>query len=136
MSSIFTFQLGVVCFNQRPAVTPGSNAMLATPDICYSGMSMTPVIFQNFAFASDAANTASSVFISGSPVCHLQSYFCKSCGDEAGTGGGVVSHTILGKAEFVTASSNVFIEGIPAVRIGDLMQSNNRNTVPSHLVGV
>ncbi len=41
--------------------------------------------------------------------------------------------TITEKAEFITGSPNVFIEGIRAVRQGDMMVSNNCNTAPMPL---
>lgn len=40
----------------------------------------------------------------------------------------------MGMAEFISSSTNVFIEGMPAVRQGDLMVSNNKNTPPMPLV--
>ncbi len=46
---------------------------------------------------------------------------------------GIRGGTIAGKAEFITGSPNVFIEGIPAVRQGDMMVSNNCNTAPMPL---
>lgn len=122
-----------VLFNGRTAVHVGSDGTLTTQDDCYTGPERQVVTYQNIAKSKDAANTAKTVFINGHPVCHKESYFSKSYGSEAGDGGGVKSGTICGKAEFVTSSSNVFIEGIPAVRQGDLMVSNNRNTPPAPL---
>ena len=62
-----------------------------------------------------------------STACHKDSIFTTSSG-------GVRTGTIKGKAEFITASPNVMIEGVPAVRQGDLMTSNNRNTPPMPLM--
>ncbi|MCK4608600.1 MAG: DUF4150 domain-containing protein, partial [Gammaproteobacteria bacterium] len=59
--------------------------------------------------------------------------FSKSIGDEAGDHKGIHSGTIQGKAEFITASPDVLVNGIPVVRQGDLMISNNRNTSPEQL---
>jgi hypothetical protein len=47
--------------------------------------------------------------------------------------GGVISGTVKGMAEFITASPNIFIEGIPVVRQNDMMISNNKNTPPMPL---
>ena len=89
--------------------------------------------YNNVAKSEDAAQTAHSVFVNGQPICHKKSIFSKSTGDEAGDQKGQKSGTIQGKAEFITASSNILIEGIPAVRDKDLMVSNNRNTPPAPL---
>lgn len=123
-----------VLINGRSAVHAGSQGILKTEDICYTGEAKIPVLYCNIAKSADAAHTANSVFVNNNPVCHQQSIFTKSSGDEPGIYGGIRSGTIQGKAEFITASSNVFIEGVAAVRAGDLMVSNNRNTFPAPLV--
>jgi hypothetical protein len=122
-----------VLINGRTAVHKDSNGTLTTIDPCYTGPQQQIVNYQNVAKSRDATNTAKTVFINGNPVCHKESYFARSYGSEAGDGGGVISKSRCGKAEFVTASENVFIEGIAAVRQGDLMVSNNRNTQPAPL---
>jgi uncharacterized Zn-binding protein involved in type VI secretion len=124
-----------VLINGRTAVHTGSEGTLVTVDVCWTkiGKHTVPIPYTNIARSADAANTSSTVFINGHPVCHKNSIFSTSTGDEPGNRKGVRSGTICGKAEFVTASSNVFIEGIPAVRQGDLMVSNNCNTAPMPL---
>jgi hypothetical protein len=119
-----------VLINGRSAVHRGSGGQVCTIDICEtpSGKGCKPRTYGNVAKSSDAAKTASSVFVNGHPVCHKDSIFSRSSGDEAGRCGGVQSGTIKGKAEFLTGSPNVFIEGVPAARQFDLMVSNNRNT--------
>jgi hypothetical protein len=126
---------GNVLINGRTAVHAGSEGILVTVDVCLTkvGKPIVPIPYTNVARSADAAKTASTVFINGHPVCHKKSIFSKSTGDEPGTHGGIRSGTIKGKAEFVTTSPNVFIEGIPAVRQGDMMVSNNRNTAPMPL---
>lgn len=127
---------GNVLINGRTAVHAGSGGTLTTVDVCRTkvGKSIVNIPYTNVARSSDAAQTAATVFINGHPVCHQKSIFALSCGDEPGDRLGVVSNTIKGKAEFITASPNVFIEGVPAVRQGDLMVSNNRNTAPMPLM--
>lgn len=126
---------GNVLINGRTAVHAGSDGTLATVDVCWTrvGKNTVPIPYTNIARSADAAKTAATVFINGHPVCHKNSIFAKSTGDEPGTGGGLRSGTTRGKAEFVTASPNVFIEGIPAVRQGDWMVGNNTNTAPMPL---
>ena len=125
---------GNVVINGRTAVHAGSGGVLTTSDVCKTPSKCRPRNYTNVAVSEDAAKTASSVFINGNPACHSQSIFSKSTGDEPGTCGGVKSGTIKQKAEFVTYSNNVFIEGFPAVRQFDLMVSNNRNTPPAPLM--
>lgn len=125
-----------VLINGRTAVHAGSGGVLTTIDVCWTkiGKPVVRIPYVNIARSSDAAGTAASVLVNGHPVCHLESNFSKSTGDEPGDHLGVVSGTIQGKATFISASSNVFIEGVPAVRQGDLMVSNNMNTPPAPLV--
>ncbi len=125
-----------VLINGRTAVHARSGGVLTTIDICWTkiGKTVRQIPYTNIATSSDAAGTASSVLVGGNPLCHLASNFAKSTGDEPGNRLGVVSGTIQGQATFISASSNVFIEGVAAVRQGDLMVSNNRNTSPMPLV--
>ena len=126
--------MGNVVINGRTAVHAKSGGTLTTPDVCKTPRKCRPQTYNNVAKSSDAAQTASTVFINGQPACHKDSIFSQSTGDEPGTCGGVKSGTIKGAAHFVTYSNNVFIEGKPAVRQFDLMTSNNRNTPPMPLM--
>lgn len=119
--------------NNRSAVHKDSKGTVVTKDICLTGPNQVPISYLNVAKSADAANTACSVFANGNPLCHKNSIFSSSSGDEAGDHKGVISGTIKGQAEFLTASLNVYIENIPAVRQGELMVSNNRNTTPAQL---
>jgi uncharacterized Zn-binding protein involved in type VI secretion len=123
--------MGNVVINGRTAVHAGSGGIVITSDVCKVPNKCRANTFTNVAKSSDAAQTAGSVIINGNPACHKDSIFAISSGDEPGSCGGVSSGTIKQKAEFVTFSNNVFIEGIPAVRQNDLMVSNNRNTPPA-----
>ena len=124
-----------VLINGRTAVHAGSGGVLSTVDVCLTpvGKKSVPIAYANSALSEDAAATADSIQINNHPACHLGSVFSKSCGDEAGTDKGIKSGSIQGKAEFLQGSHNVYFEGQPAVREGDLMVSNNRNTPPAPL---
>jgi uncharacterized Zn-binding protein involved in type VI secretion len=76
---------------------------------------------------------ASSVKIQGSPACNSKSNFKISKGDSPGCCGGTGSGTVGQMAEFLTFSNDVMIEGKPAVRNGDKMVSNLKNTPPQPL---
>lgn len=125
--------MGNVVINGRTAVHAGSGGVLNTVDVCKVPNKCRAQTFNNVAVSSDSAKTAGSVIVNGNPACHKDSIFALSSGDEPGSCGGVSSGTIKQKAEFITFSNNVFIEGIPAVRQNDLMVSNNRNTPPAPL---
>ena len=126
--------MGNVVINGLTAVHAGSGGTVTSPDVCKTPGKCRSATYTNVARSSDAAQTAGSVLVNGHPACHKDSIFATSSGDEAGRCGGINSGTIKGKAEFVTFSSNVMIEGIPAVRQTDLMTSNNKNTPPMPLM--
>ncbi len=126
--------MGNVLINSRTAVHADSGGTVSSPDVCKVPDKCRPRAFRNVAKSANAGQTAATVFINGQPACHKDSIFTTSSGDEGGACGGVRSGTIKGKAEFITASPNVMIEGVPAVRQGDLMTSNNRNTPPMPLM--
>ncbi|MEQ3528390.1 DUF4150 domain-containing protein (plasmid) [Pseudoalteromonas piscicida] len=124
-----------VLINGRTAVHKDSGGMLNTIDVCWTkiGKVVVPIPYSNLAKSGDAASTASSVKINGNPAANIKSNFSKSTGDQPGKKKGIASGTIKGKAEFITSSFDVYIEGKPAVRQGDLMISNSKNTPPSPL---
>ncbi|MEJ2043358.1 MAG: DUF4150 domain-containing protein [Reinekea sp.] len=125
-----------VLINGRTAVHKDSGGVLSTVDVCLTriGNSVVPIPYPNVAKSTDADKTAGSVFINGNPACTKDSIFAKSKGDEPGNKKGVKSGTKGAEASFVTASSNVFIEGVAAVRAMDMMVSNKQNTPPMPLM--
>jgi len=133
--SVNTVSGNNVVINGKTAVHKDSGGVLQTVDVCLTtvGTSVVPIAYPNVAKSSDAASTASSVKINGNPACNLKSNFSKSTGDQPGDKKGVASGTTEGKAEFILGSFDVLIEGKPAVRQGDLMISNNKNTPPAPL---
>ncbi len=126
--------MGNVVINGRTSVHAGSGGTVQTKDVCKTPRKCKPRTYTNIAVSADSAKTASTVIVNGNPACHIQSIFSKSTGDEAGSCGGVASGTIKQKAQFVSASSNVYLEGKPATRQNDKMISNNANTPPSSLM--
>jgi hypothetical protein len=88
--------------------------------------------------AKDLDGGAFTVTIEGNPLCHRDSFVALSTGNEIArsTGGGIVSHTVQGKAYFQSASGDVLVEGKYAVRHGDMLTQNHMmpspgNTPPS-----
>lgn len=123
--------MGNVVINGRTSVHAGSGGVLQTVDVCKTPRRCRPQTYTNVAVSSNSAKTAGSVIVNGNPACNKDSIFAVSTGDEPGSCGGTSSGTIKQKAEFITFSNNVYIEGKPAVRQNDLMVSNNRNTPPA-----
>ncbi|MDX1475352.1 MAG: DUF4150 domain-containing protein [Reinekea sp.] len=125
-----------VLINGRTAVHADSGGVLNTIDVCLTqvGNSVVPIPYPNVAQSKDADKTANSVFINGQPACTKDSVFAKSKGDEPGNKKGVKSGTKGDEASFIMGSSNVFIEGVAAVRAMDMMVSNKQNTPPMPLM--
>ena len=132
-------KMGKVYINGREAVFKGCDGRaIAFPDVCLcppgppSGP--VPVPLTNTIQGKDLENGAVTVTIEGNRMGHRDSYFATSAGNEIArsTGGGVVSHTVQGKAYFQTGSMNVFIEGKPAVRHGDLLTQNHLSKIPGN----
>jgi hypothetical protein len=126
------------------AVTVGANKLsvvhadsggitTAFPDVCKTPTpgGPIPIPYPNIAKSSDTAKGSKKVKCDGNPICHKDSNFSMSTGDEAGSaGGGVVSNKIKGKAEFVNFSFDVKVEGKNVARAFDLMLHNDKNTPP------
>jgi Domain of unknown function (DUF4150) len=128
-------QVGV---NQRTVVHKDSNGVtIAAPDVCLTPAPPAPPVpipYPNIAQSSDADKGAKSVTVDGNPMCHAESNFSTSTGDEAGTNKGVASGKTKGKAEFVSYSFDVKVEGKGAARALDLMLHNDKNTPPAPLI--
>ncbi len=122
--------MGNVIINGRSVVHVGSDGTLQTIDICKTPPTCSAIVYNNIAKTADLVKTCPSIKINGFEVANIGSIISVSSGDEAGSCGGVISGTIKGPAEFLTGSPNVFFEGLPALRQGDLGVSNNKNTAP------
>ncbi|GLR06667.1 hypothetical protein GCM10007906_42550 [Vibrio hyugaensis] len=107
-------------------------ANASVPDVCLTkvGKPVVPIPYGNNAKSSDLANGSTTVTADGGNSIALQgSTFSTSTGDASGDKKGVSSGTIEGEAKFVTASSNVIIEGRGVARQTDQMTMNNANTM-------
>ena len=125
-----------VLINGRTAVHQDSGGKLMTVDVCLTtiGTSVVPIPYANKAQSSDVTDVASSVKINGNGAANVKSTFSQSSGDSPGDKKGVASKKNDGEAEFIMGSFNVLIEGKPAVRQGDPMISNSKNTPPTPLM--
>lgn len=126
-----------VAANKRTVVHKDSGGTsVAFPDICLTqcGPPVVPIPYPNIGKSSDLDNGASSVKADGQPMGHEKSFFSKTTGDEPGDKKGIASGTTTGKAEFVSFSFDVTVEGKGVARAMDLMIHNNKNTPPTPLM--
>jgi hypothetical protein len=128
-----------VFINGKAAVHKGSaGKAMFFPDVCLSPpgppSGPVPIPYVNNVVAADLDGGATTVFIEGNPMGHLESFIAKSTGDEVArsTGGGVISHTVQGKAYFLTGSPDVLVEGKPAVFHSSMMTGNHLARFPAN----
>ena len=121
--------------NNRTVIHKDSGGVTpAFPDVCKTPTpgGPVPIPYPNVAKSSDTAKGAKTVKVDGNPVCVKDSNFATSTGDEAGNaGGGVASIKFKGKAEFISWSMDVTIEGKQVPRAFDMMLHNDKNTPPA-----
>ena len=118
--------------NFRTVVHESSGGIvMAFPDVCKtpSPAGPIPIPYPNIAKSGDTAQGSKKVKVDGNPIMLDGSNFSTSMGDEAGSaGGGVVSNTTKGKAEFVNYSFDVKVEGKGVPRLGDMMLQNKMSS--------
>ena len=110
----------------------GGKANATLPDVCLTvvGPSVVPIPYTNSAKSSDLADGSKTVTADGGNSIAIKGCnFSKSSGDAAGTNKGIVSGTTESKAEFITSSPTVKIEGKGVCRLSDQMTMNNMNTM-------
>ncbi|MCC6522671.1 MAG: DUF4150 domain-containing protein [Polyangiaceae bacterium] len=115
-----------VAVNGRTVVHQQSGGVsVAFPDVCLTPPANLPIPYVNVGLSKYAGATAASVFCDHQPVMKASSYFSETLGDEPGTGGGVISGRVKGKASFSNFSFDVLIEGEPTPRALDPMVHNH-----------
>ena len=99
-------------------------------DVCKtpSPTGTVPMPYPNMAKMTAAASgkLSKKVSFAGSKAAMLKTETDSSNGDEAGTGGGVISSKNRGPAGFVAGSTKVMIEGSPSVRQNDPTKHNGK----------
>lgn len=131
-----------VSVNMRTVVHASSNGVcMGFPDVCKTPAPPAPFVpipYPNIAMSKDTAQGSTTVKCDGNPIMLEGSNFSTSTGDEAGTaGGGMVSNTTKGKAEFQMFSFDVKIDGKKVPRLLDIMLLNklsSPNTPPFPLL--
>jgi hypothetical protein len=97
------------------------------PDVCLTPAPPgppVPIPYPNIAKSSNASKTSSTVKVDGNAIMLKDSEFSSSSGDEAGSTGGVMSGCNRGKAQFITYSFDIKIEGQNVPRNLDMMKQN------------
>lgn len=108
-----------------------SGVVTGFPDVCKTPTpgGPVPIPYPNVAKSSDTSEGSQTVTMDGNPIMLKGSVFSTSTGDEAGTaGGGVVSNTTKGKAEFTLYSFDVKVEGKNVPRLSDVMVLNKMSS--------
>ena len=117
------------------AATIQTGQVMSMPDVCKTSTPAgpVPIPYPNTAMNLMAAPPVVQVLISNSPAINKGSKIALSNGDQAGSAGGVVSGSMMGKCEFTSCSFKVKIKGKPAIRQLDQAQSNKGNCFGSLL---
>jgi hypothetical protein len=122
--------------NDRTVVHATSDGIVTVfPDVCNTPTpgGPVPIPYPNVARSADTSQGSRTVAMDGNPIMLRKSVFATSTGDEPGSVGGVISGTTKGKAEFVSYSFDVKVEGKNVCRLGDSMVQNEAsapNTAP------
>jgi hypothetical protein len=117
--------------NGRGIAHSGTNGMsIVMPDVCKTPTpgGPVPIPYPNTGKSADASEGPKSVTINGEMPMVKDAKYSTSVGDEAGSaGGGVMSGTTKGPAEFMLYSFDVKMEGKNVCRLGDPMFHNKKN---------
>lgn len=117
------------------ALTMAGGTMLATPDVCITpvptpaGPVPTPIPYPNIG-TSEMANPLTTAFLvltGFMPTFNIGTQVLMTSGDEPGSLGGAISHTIKGPANFIVGSVTTKIGGKPAVKLTSTTMQNMNN---------
>jgi hypothetical protein len=124
---------GTVFVNARGVVHKGSGGMsVVFPDVCLtpSPAGPVPIPYPNVGKSADTMGGPVTVKTDGSMPMVKGAKYMMTTGDEAGSaGGGVMSGSIKGPAEFILYSFDVMFEGKNVCRLGDPLFHNNKNAM-------
>jgi hypothetical protein len=120
-----------VLANSRGVVHKGSGGMsIVFPDVCKtpSPGGPIPIPYPNVGKSADTVQGPTTVKVDGQMPMVKGAQYMMTTGDEGGTaGGGLMSSSIKGPAEFMMYSFDVKFEGKNACRLGDPMFHNKKN---------
>ncbi|GEL70271.1 DUF4150 domain-containing protein [Myxococcus virescens] len=126
--------MGTIPFaNGRGIATEDSGGQsIVFPDVCKtpSPGGPVPIPYPNIGKSSDASKGPKKVTVNGKMPMVKGAQYKQTAGDEAGTaGGGVMSGSTRGVAEFMLYSFDVKFEGRNVCRLGDPLFHNKKNTM-------
>jgi hypothetical protein len=113
--------------NDKTVVHQTSDGIaMAFPDVCLTPTPAgpIPIPYPNIAKSSDTSQGSQQTTMDGNPIMLKGSVYSTSTGDEPGSNGGVMSGVTKGKAEFLSYSFDVQVEGKNVCRLGDPMGQN------------
>ena len=117
--------------NSRGVVHNQSGGMSTVfPDVCKTPTpgGPVPIPYPNIGMASNTTSGPTKVKTDGQMPMVKGAKYAMTSGDEAGNaGGGVVSNSFTGEAEFMMYSFDVKFEGKNVCRLGDPMFQNKKN---------
>jgi hypothetical protein len=119
--------------NGRGIATEDSGGQSAVfPDVCKtpSPGGPVPLPYPNVGRSADTSKGPKRVKVNGKMPMVKGAQYTRTSGDEAGTaGGGIVSGSTRGPAEFMNYSFDVKYEGRNVCRLGDPLFHNKKNAV-------
>ena len=116
-----------VCKTPVQATPNAASSMAGDADAGPAVETEVPVAYTNVAALQQAtlATLAQKVFIVGKPAATTNTEIWMSTGNEAGTGGGVVSGSVGGPCRIKVGSRKVFVEGHGGAYLGVMVAHNN-----------
>jgi hypothetical protein len=121
-----------------PASTKQGGVCFGFPDVCKTPAPPGPPVplpYPNFGMLNQATKASTKVKFAGKPAITIRSEIPRSSGDEAGTGGGVISNRNMDKVTFKSGSTKVKVEGQPCVYLTSTTSHNGINAnAPQGLV--
>lgn len=123
--------------NSKTGVCEAHNDVCKTPvQVAAAEGTEVPVAYTNVAVLRQATlpTLSRKVFIVGKHAATTATEIWMSTGNEAGTGGGVVSGSVAGPCRIKTGSQKVFVEGREGAYLGVMVAHNNTSN-PNMPVG-
>ncbi len=103
-----------------PASNRGLGSNLCFPDVCATPPMGVPIPYPNLAMNAMAAPFAIKTFLTNVNALNLGSFISMTYGDQAGS-----MSPFMGPGQFTMGSPNVFVEGLPAIRLLSSATGNN-----------
>lgn len=118
-------------------LTMGAGLNLGFPDVCLTpipspaGPVPTPIPYPDMGIPVTSAPAAYHILTVCMPVINQMSRGLLSNGDEAGSLGGVVSHTMDGQTTYELGCFTIFVDGPPCQRLTSMTGQNVVGNMPN-----